>query len=145
LPVIEFLLGYEAGLRISGLLEPLVGGMRRSMGRLRALQVPLSPGNLLLRRSNCGVRGGELCGKFRDFEDGKRLSFFDMIADIDVNHLDIARDFGMHVDILKRLERAGDGERVAQVAPLDECHGGRCFVHSVRLRIGILPMGLRAA
>jgi hypothetical protein len=64
-----------------------------------------------------------------------------VIADIDMNRFDVARHFGVYIDVLKGFEGAGNSERVAQVATLHDGYGRGC---SGRMS-GIVCFGARAA
>jgi hypothetical protein len=62
-----------------------------------------------------------------------------VIADIHVNHPDVTSDFGVHVDVLKRLELAGNRQSVGDGASFDTCDGcrnGARIASGVAWRVG---------
>src|SRR5260370_11760707 len=107
---------------------------------MRAHDIALDAAYFLLRMAHCGIGPGKWGRQLRDFQNSEHLAFLDVIADIHVDHADVARDFGMNIHILKGLEFAGDGQRVAEIASLDSRYGNRsvsaswyCMVWFIRL------------
>src|SRR5260370_38476995 len=91
--------------------------------------------------AQCGVGPGKLRRQLRDFQNSEHLAFLNVIANIHVDPPDVAPAFGMNIHILKGLEFAGDGQRVAEIASLDSRYGRRrvtaswpCMVWVIRRR-----------
>jgi hypothetical protein len=87
-------------------------------------QVSFSAADLFLGTTNGGIRSREFGGELGDFQDSEYLTFFHVGADIDANLFDIACHLGVNIDILKRLEFAGNRQGVPQVVALNTCYGG---------------------
>ena len=63
----------------------------------------MSASNFLFGAPHASIRARELRGQLGDFQDRDPLACLHMVADIDVNHLDVAGQLGMNVDILKTV------------------------------------------
>ena len=88
------------------------------MCRLCANQIPFGTPDFLLGAPHGGIRAGKFGGQLGNLQNGERLTCLHMVADIHVNHFDVAGDFGVNVDILKWLEFPGDCERIPHVVTL---------------------------
>jgi hypothetical protein len=112
--IVDFLLRYQTGARSRRLCQAGVGRVRRGVVGLCSLQVALSAHNLLLCSSSRRISSGKLRREFRHFQDGQSLPFLNVIPHIDVYLADVARDFGVHVDVLKSFEFASERQRSGQ-------------------------------
>ena len=118
LRIVDFLLRHQAGTSLGSLLQSRVSGVSGRVRRLRARQVSFSAADFLFGATYRGVGAGKLRCKFGDFQDRERLSRPHMVADIDVNHLDVAGYLRMNVDVLEWLEFSGDGQCIPHTVAL---------------------------
>ncbi len=72
-----------------------------------------------------------------NLQDGQHLSLVNVVADVDVDVLDVARHLGVQLDVLVRAELAGDGKRIGDGLALDRSDGG------VRNSRGVSPHFVR--
>ena len=145
LRVVHFLLCDESRARIRSLLQAHVGRMRRGLRRLRPLQISLRLSYLVLRGSCSGVGSGQLRRQLRYLEHRDGLPLLDVVAHIDVDRADVARDLRVYVDVLKRLELTGDPQRVAEASSLhsrDRRRRSRTRFRTTR-RLGISAIASR--
>jgi hypothetical protein len=91
---------------------------------LCALQITLRPSDLLPGSAFCGVCSSQLRREFRNFQDGESLALIHAAADIHINRTNVARHFGVYLDVLKRLECAGDRQGAPHVPPLHASYRG---------------------
>ena len=127
---VNILLGDEFGPRFLyvgkagiGDVGNIVGGVRTPKFLTRSLFVlfAAAEGSFVL---------SELLFELGDFEDGEELALLDVRSPIDVELLNVAGDFGVHVDFLKGKELRGDFEIVRKIlaCDLDDGDGGRVSV-----------------
>jgi hypothetical protein len=97
------------------------------MRRLRANQVSLRAPDFFFRTTHSGIRARQFGSQFGNFQDREGLTGLYVIADVDVNDLDVAGHLRVNIHILKRLELSGDGQRGADAAPLGVRDGRDAF------------------
>ncbi len=96
---------------------------------------------LLQRRAQVAqlrARGVDACPIDRGVDLGKQLAFLHLAADLDVDLLELAGNLGADIDVITRLQRAGGGHEVFDIAALHggELIGGEWIGPSDQLRPG---------
>src|ERR1700690_126513 len=91
--------------------------------RFGAFDVLLGAMDGILAALNVGVGSGDLGAEFGNFENGKNLFIFHLVADVDVNVPDVPGNLGVNVNLLVGTERSGESDRAANRATSREGHG----------------------
>jgi hypothetical protein len=102
---------------------------------LGARDLMLRAGDLVFAPAKLRYGTFQLCIQFRDLQDRKSLASLDLVADINVDVLDVAGHLGMNVYNLIRLELAGEIQGMCNRAASDsdyycgwDLSGTRCCV-----------------
>ena len=77
------------------------------MQRPGAIQVAFGPANRVFATPYRRVSTLKLGIQFRNLEDGEGLSGFHVVAYVHIDLPDIARDFGVHINLLEGAEFSG--------------------------------------
>jgi hypothetical protein len=142
--VIEFLLGDETWVTLSGLLQANVLLVECLVLGLGTTDLVLRSGDLFLALVNLEDRLLELGLEFGDFERSECLAFVDDVADIDVDLAHVAGDLGVHVHDLVRLKLAGEGEDMANIATLGDGDAGGGYGGGAGVAT-VVPLGTAGA
>ena len=95
------------------------------MHRLCPIQIALGPASRVFATPYRRVRTLKLGIQFRNLKDGDGLSGFHVVSHIHVDLADIARDLGMHVNLLEGAEVSGQSNRVGDGSKLCHRYGDR--------------------
>ncbi len=78
------------------------------MRGLGALHIALRAPNLVLCPAHGSIGPNQLGLQFGNLQNCQRLPCFYVVADINVNRLDVSGDFRVYIDVLERLERSSN-------------------------------------
>ena len=140
---IDLLLRDQFRTRFLNVGETRVGEMRDGVGRLGAIQIFPRARQFLIAAADGGFILLQLLLEFRNFQHGEDLPLLYVSSVVDVEFLNVAGNFGVHVDFLKRLEFGGDFQFVRNVASRhfhDGCRGSVCPSSAAALRPSPHPM-----
>ena len=102
--------------------------MRGRVSRLRTIYVTLRAADFFLGAAYRGICARKLCGQLRNLQHRQHLTFFYVIAHVDIDISNVAGDFGVYFHVLERLELPGDGQSVAQRPSFDAYDRSFCDV-----------------
>jgi hypothetical protein len=122
---VDFLLRDKFRTRFLDVGQARVGKMRDGVRRLRAVQILVRARQFLIAAADGGLILLQLLLQLRDFQYGEELPLPYMSPVIDVEFLDVAGDFCVHVDFLERLEFRCDLQVIRDVPSRHFYDGGR--------------------
>ena len=114
--LVNVLLRHEIRPRLQHARQPGGAEVRHLVHRFRTLEIRLRAVDLLLRALDARFVLLHFVLQLRNLENREELAGLHAIADVDVDRLQIARDFRVHVDLLKWPECGGDRQRLCDVA-----------------------------
>src|SRR6202021_3474241 len=107
--IVEFLFSDQAGTRVGSLLQSSSCCTQGNMIRFRAIYVVLSARYFLLAVAHARISSLQLRCKLWDLENSEHLALVDVIANVNIDVLDIAGDLGVEFHFLVREKFARNG------------------------------------
>src|ERR1700683_2240312 len=104
------------------------------MSCLRSLDLMLRSQQIVVSLLDLETGAPQLSFQLRDFKHRECLTLMYPVSDVDVDLYHEARDFGVNVNDLVRLELPGKAQCVGKVSPLRRSHLGRGYFIGFRLR-----------
>jgi hypothetical protein len=123
--IVQFLLRDESRARFGRLLQAGIIQVSCLVQRLGAIQVAFDPANRVFATPYRRIGTLELGIQLRNLKDGEGLSGFHVVSYIHEDLANIARDLGVHVNLLEGTEVSGHTNRVGDGCKLCQRYGDR--------------------
>ena len=82
--------------------------MRGDVAGLGELHIALRLQNFFPGPAHSGIGPSQFGLQFGNLWNGQRLAFFYVVADINVNRLEVSGDFRVYINVLERFERSSN-------------------------------------